>query len=678
MKSVRERLKNNVKAKISAFLVKKLDGLQTDKKELVGVFGKTGAGKSSLINTIIGEKDLLPTGSITSCTTVMIKVEASMHNYEAEIEFIKKEEWENEVSSHQCLWDNTVGDTVEDDEDDDDDSSDIVEKLTALYGKKWKHKSPDKLLQEKYFSEIPEFLQSEKKIFTCGSAKELSAKLVKYTRTDPEEGEVTEVRRLYWPLVKCVTVKVPHNKFLQHVTLVDLPGNGDCNKSRDQMWKKIIRDCSTVWIVTDINRAAAEKEPWEILESTSSLMGNGGECQRIHFICTKSDNIGDLDDHSAADVHARIMKRNETAKKQVETKFQKQKKLKKHFSTSCLEVFTVSSKEFLKGKYLKPDATEIPKLQKFLRGLNDRRSETLNYVSGAYGILCWIQAAHRKEGASKTNVCADLQQIMNHQLDDVRKEIDEVNKTFEKCLTGGVEKSKRFCEDELNSVLHLKKDGRGFHRTLKCVVKNGGVYRTKDGKSINLNMTLSLFLTDSIDEEYKKTFPNNRECEPFNGVIGKTLLVTDEMIQKYKDEKMLLDFLKTEEEKIKTNLISIIRNEKKAIYSSLTETIEMTMKDCYERAAGFTGKGTLKKMRDTVGRHVQDSKDVMFDRAKNIMLYQLNQLKENILETMETTMKKAMKVSLKSDDFSFPDVSAELGEVMKRYIDLKDRKTISS
>lgn len=64
-----------------------------DKKELVGVFGRTGAGKSSLINAIIGEKNLLPTGSIHACTSVMIKVEANMENsdYEAQIEFIPEE-----------------------------------------------------------------------------------------------------------------------------------------------------------------------------------------------------------------------------------------------------------------------------------------------------------------------------------------------------------------------------------------------------------------------------------------------------------------------------------------------------------------------------------------------------------------------------------------------------------
>lgn len=71
----------------------KISDLETDKRELVGVFGRTGAGKSSLINAIINEMNLLPTGTTSACTTVMIKVEAntSSSKYEAQIEFIKKE-----------------------------------------------------------------------------------------------------------------------------------------------------------------------------------------------------------------------------------------------------------------------------------------------------------------------------------------------------------------------------------------------------------------------------------------------------------------------------------------------------------------------------------------------------------------------------------------------------------
>jgi len=71
-------------------------------------------------------------------------------------------------------------------------------------------------------------------------ATELSKALVKYTRSDSEQEQHKDIKRWYWPLVNCVTVRVPKNDLLQHVTLVDLPGNGDHNKSRNDMWKEVV------------------------------------------------------------------------------------------------------------------------------------------------------------------------------------------------------------------------------------------------------------------------------------------------------------------------------------------------------------------------------------------------------------------------------------------------------
>ncbi|KAM9346664.1 nuclear GTPase SLIP-GC-like [Symphorus nematophorus] len=664
MRCVHERLPHQ--DKLSKFLKDKISDLETDKREMVGVFGKTGAGKSSLINAVIEEKDLLPSGSISACTTVMIKVEANMQNskYEADIEFITKEEWKDE------LWSifNFLGDQ-ENDHDKDEDYHDNVDKLSALYGEEWKNKSPENLMDNKYFKEIPEFLLSRRKVLTCESGKELSAKCVKYTRSD---GDSKEVKRWYWPLVKCVTVRVPDNHLLQHVTLVDLPGNGDRNKSRDKMWKEVVGKCSTVWIVTDINRAVAEKEPWEILESASSLMGNGGECQQIHFICTKSDHIEDSDDHSADG--ALIFKRNMKAKEEVKKEFRKLNKVKKHFSDDCFKVFTVSSKEFFKKKRLNPEDTEIPELQGFLQDLNDDHSEALNYVSGAHGILSLIQGASCRDVADqKTDVCKVLEENMRHELDKVRRPMEEVYEAFEKCLSEGVDKSKTSCERLLKSILYptRTKDG-AFHKILRCIVENGGIHKPKKRKQIDCNVTLASCLTDSIDEEFKKTFPNERKCGPFNDVISTFSLNTESLIEKYKDVELQLIFLKTEEEKVKTKVNKIIREHKKTIYSSLTTTIEENMQDCYEKAAGFKGTGSLRNMRGTVEKHVHDLKNTMFEQAKDLMLSRLKRLKKYTLKILEETMQKSIELSLKTDSDSLPDVTVELAEVIKYYNELQE------
>ncbi|KAM4531809.1 nuclear GTPase SLIP-GC-like isoform 2-T3 [Odontesthes bonariensis] len=664
------RLLNLENTKLNTFLRTKITDLATDKRELVGVFGRTGTGKSSLINAIIGEKNLLPTGSVSACTSVMIKVEANMHNmkYEADIEFITKEDWKDELWAMNQFF----GDKA-DEEREDDDHDDIVEKLSALYGDEWKDKSPENLMDSKYFREIPEFLQSRKKTLTCESAQKLSAKFVKYTRNGTEQGESGQVKRWYWPLVKCVTVRVPQSDLLQHVTIVDLPGNGDRNKSRDEMWKGVVGNCSTVWIVAEINRAAADKESWEILKSVSGLIGNGGECQHIHFICTKSDGIEELDEDSADKVRARIFKRNTRAKEEVCKEFRKLHAIKKHFSDDCFKVFTVSSKEFLRGKLLNQEETEISTLQDFLKNLNDAHSVTFNFVSGAHGILSLIKGAGCKEVADKkTEVCEELERNISLQLESVNETMKEVYRAFERCLSEGVNDSKSSCEKKLKNFLYpIRKSGGGFHKILKSVVINRGIYKPKKGKPINLNVKLASFLTDSIDEEFKRTFPNEGKCDPFNGVINTFSLDTERLIKKYKDVELQLIFLRTEEDKIKAKLKRHILDCKKTIYSSLMKTVEETMQECYERAAGFCGKDSLLNMRHTIERHVQDSKDTMFDKAGQVMLNLLIVLMNTILGTLEKTMKESIELSLKTNDYSIPDVSTELAMVQKLCNELK-------
>lgn len=67
--------------------------IECRKKTTVGIFGKSGEGKSTLLSAILGKEDLLPCGSAGACTAVVSQVEANLSdsNYTAEIELISKE-----------------------------------------------------------------------------------------------------------------------------------------------------------------------------------------------------------------------------------------------------------------------------------------------------------------------------------------------------------------------------------------------------------------------------------------------------------------------------------------------------------------------------------------------------------------------------------------------------------
>ncbi|XP_041644570.1 nuclear GTPase SLIP-GC-like isoform X2 [Cheilinus undulatus] len=669
MACVYEKLLYGDTTMLNAFLKKKICDLKMERREMVGVFGRTGAGKSSLINAVIGEKDLLSSGDLSACTTVIIKVEANKenHKYEAEIEFITKEEWElKQILLYLTTF---FEDTSDHEGEDADDYDDAVEMLSAVYGEDWRSYETN-LMDKLHFREIPEFLNSKKKTLTCETAKELSAKLVKYTRCGSKD---EEIKRWFWPLVKCVTIRVPDNDLLQHITLVDLPGNGDRNKSRDSMWKEVVGNCSTVWIVTDINRSVSEKESWEILKRASSIMGNGGQCQQIHFICTKADKITKTKNCSADGVRAYICKRNMQAKEEVRREFRKLKEVKKYFSDECFKVFTVSSTEFQEKQWLEPADTEVPELQEFLQNLNDCHSETLNYVSGAYGILSLIQGANCREVADKkAEVCTDLEKNLKSGLKKVSESMLKTIDAFEVCLIEAVEEAKSSCESALKSFLKPEGvTGSGFHQTLKCVVKNNGVFKTRKGENHNLNETLASCLSENIDEEFMKIFPNESKSEPFRGAIGSFSLHAEALVEKYRDVQLQLEFLRTEEVKMKTKLNKTIRERKKEIYSSLMTTVEENMKACYKDAQQCEGKGLLKNMRNIIEQHVRAKKDGMFEKAKDEMLSKLRDLRVDILNTLEDIILEAIELSLRTDDDSLPDVKKELETVTKYYNELK-------
>lgn len=77
--------------------------------------------------------------------------------------------------------------------------------------------------------------------FVLPQAGELSIKLDPYIRTQRRywDGESAETQ--IWPLIKQVEVTLPKSELIpEGVVLVDIPGTGDFNSKRDEMWKKVI------------------------------------------------------------------------------------------------------------------------------------------------------------------------------------------------------------------------------------------------------------------------------------------------------------------------------------------------------------------------------------------------------------------------------------------------------
>lgn len=110
---------------------------------MIGVIGKSGDGKSTLLNAVLKEDHLLPGHGYLACTAVPIQICSSEETsnrggkYKAEVEFVSKQEWLTEL---KCLLDDAKSEDLADDDDGEDDKMmrDIrnvaLAKCKAVYG----------------------------------------------------------------------------------------------------------------------------------------------------------------------------------------------------------------------------------------------------------------------------------------------------------------------------------------------------------------------------------------------------------------------------------------------------------------------------------------------------------------------------------------------------------------
>ncbi|KAJ7814970.1 hypothetical protein B0H14DRAFT_3878507, partial [Mycena olivaceomarginata] len=97
--------------------------------------------------------------------------------------------------------------------------------------------------------------------------------------------------RTIWPLVKSVHIRGPFPVLSTGITLVDLPGHGDVDNTRDEVANEYMRDASTVFLVTSIVRAIDDRDTHQYLEKHLSQIivdGRIGE-KSIALILTGTD-----------------------------------------------------------------------------------------------------------------------------------------------------------------------------------------------------------------------------------------------------------------------------------------------------------------------------------------------------------------------------------------------------
>ncbi|RPA80573.1 hypothetical protein BJ508DRAFT_128648 [Ascobolus immersus RN42] len=271
-----------------------LEALPND-SVVIGVTGDTGAGKSSLINALLDEEQLVPTSAMKACTTVVTEIRYNPENqdspepYRAEITFIKASEWRRElerlmkeINEEEILSDNAL--------DYDEDVQEVWEKLKAVYPRiqtlpHLRALSVEELVLEESVKTLFSSVETIKHTSSSAFAEAISVYVENQTHA---EGSGNGLQ--YWPLIESVKLYTRAPLLRTGVVLVDLPGTHDSNAARGAIAQRYQDKCTHFLVVADIKRAVDNDTAKSICtELFNGQLASNGLINNIMFVCTQTD-----------------------------------------------------------------------------------------------------------------------------------------------------------------------------------------------------------------------------------------------------------------------------------------------------------------------------------------------------------------------------------------------------
>ncbi|XP_032188214.1 nuclear GTPase SLIP-GC isoform X2 [Mustela erminea] len=664
----------------------------------IGLFGSTGAGKSSLINAIIQQAMFLPVSGESICTSCIVQVSSGCcEQYEAKIHLLSDQEWKEELKNLTKLLHRTEEPDREEADvwDRDDAVEEAIWKLQMFYGNGAERKSYEELLRARPKGKIP-----TSRIITLKAeeAGELSVKLDPYIRTQRRDLDGESAETQIWPLIKHVEVTLPKSELIpEGVVLVDIPGTGDFNSKRDEMWKKTIDKCSVIWVISDIERVSGGRAHEDLLNESIKACQRGF-CRDVALVVTKTDKLhlpeylrerkvrnGDILSQREA-----VLERNEMIKLQRNRILKEKLKRKLPGDSKVLEasdlVYTVSAQEYWQQALLTEEETEIPRLRGYIRKrlLDKKRRMVTKYVTEAFGLLLLTDSFNCMENPPNEYLhMSGLRRFVEEKIQLLEKAIDQCFAHIEQPLQEGVQNARTSYRRILGACLVRSRGNQGFHQTLKAVCLKNGVYASRTLARIDLNEAITQPIYDQIDPVFGGIF---RAGMP----TGSTLLPHIEAFKHSLQEKMMeigvrngwkyesykKSFLIQEISAILGGLEDYILRKKRRIYESLTTSVQNDLKPCYEEAAQIAGKKACERMKDVLRRGVERQvAEGMFERAQERMRHQFQLLKNGITEKVKGSIATMLTLASSQGDGLYKelaDVKSEYKEMEKLHRSLKE------
>lgn len=623
----------------------------------VGLFGSSGAGKSTLLNAILHERFFLPVSGTRACTSCQVQISTCRSKeYKANIFLLSNEEWMDEVRSLVTLLE-----MEREDGERDSDVQHAVKVLQAVYGEGAENRNYEDLMKAKPAITIP---SSRVITLTTTEAEALSHKLDPYIRNqegsegikveNPSDEEANtapcnEQMRL-WPLIKYVQVTLPASDFVpEGVIFVDIPGMGDSNKKRDEMWKESILECTSIWVVADVERVFGASTHENMLKEaiTACMIG---KCSDITFVVTKMDKINVdeyLRNHPSApkDLTTRDAiletKRDLKTRKTRAIRDRMQRRLPS--DTEVLQksdlVFTVSAKEYWNPTVLMEEDTEISRLRDQIRKLylNMKRNQLQENMQEILVIFSLVDVYHAVQLSPGPTAQQDgLNTFVSTKIQELKRIAQSIFDLMDLPLIKGVKSAKSSYKRKIEKIFAMGEKSRGFHRTLKAVCRRNGVYVSRVFHRVDINNCLAEPIYAEIDIMFANIFRKQTLTRTsLQAAINEfSTEVKGRFTTFAKDTDMnesKLKFLLQETNVIMRALEREILLKKKTIYESLVLSIQSTLTPYYKEADKISGKDTYKHMKSMLTESIElEVRQAMFEKAKEEMMSQFQDLTEQM------------------------------------------------
>ncbi|CAG9999231.1 unnamed protein product, partial [Clonostachys byssicola] len=309
---------------------------------LVGVARATGAGKSSMLNALLGFREIFPSGHQGAATAVPCKVSWNFDDraghecianiyFQSKAEVMKTLEILVEAFISRDNPDETSFHSDKEKEDNLEQMQNEINKGMEKVRAVWKLEEEDvqdiinstcsKVTSSANFifdsnPAVGELLKLSMKPVHASTPEELAGLTKPYLdSTEASHGSGTNFAA--WPLVKEVRLFLRVSLLKNGICLVDLPGQGEMEASRVEVAQKYSDKLDVTMIVAPVHRAADERIAQKLVSKFHSMqmqMDGRFNKEKFSVILSKTDQI-EADDYTALygqDEEVRALKRSDS------------------------------------------------------------------------------------------------------------------------------------------------------------------------------------------------------------------------------------------------------------------------------------------------------------------------------------------------------------------------------